>query len=182
MYVMCDDMYCVFSMVFVVVYVCMYVRMCMTLCVCVCVCACVCAFVCVCMCVCMYVCVCVQFSMFGHSAGAQFVHRYITFMPQGHLRAAVAANSGWYTLPDQTLKLPYGLKHTGGCCLFVFSVIIMCTCVCVCVSCVYVCVCVSCVCISCEGVCVCVCVCVCMYVLRCGFCLLFVIQPFSYDV
>jgi len=59
-------------------------------------------------------CLCaVQFSMFGHSAGAQFVHRYITYMPQGHLRAAVAANAGWYTLLDQAVKLPYGLFYTG---------------------------------------------------------------------
>lgn len=50
------------------------------------------------------------FDMFGHSAGAQFVHRYVTFMPHAPVGKAVAANAGWYTLPDQSEHFPYGLR------------------------------------------------------------------------
>lgn len=51
------------------------------------------------------------FDMFGHSAGGQFVHRFALFMPESNLRLAIAANSGWYTVPDLEQKFPYGLKH-----------------------------------------------------------------------
>ncbi|WP_314424929.1 hypothetical protein [uncultured Microbacterium sp.] len=49
------------------------------------------------------------FSMFGHSAGAQFVHRYIEFVPHAPVDVAVAANAGWYTMPDESARFPYGL-------------------------------------------------------------------------
>lgn len=52
------------------------------------------------------------YDMWGHSAGAQFVHRYVTFMPQVRLHRAVSANAGWYTLPDADTAYPYGLKGT----------------------------------------------------------------------
>jgi poly(3-hydroxybutyrate) depolymerase len=51
--------------------------------------------------------------MFGHSAGAQFVHRMVTFMPQLRLERAVAANAGWYTMADSMQKYPYGLDGAG---------------------------------------------------------------------
>ena len=51
--------------------------------------------------------------MFGHSAGAQFVHRIITFMPVLRLERAVAANAGWYTMPDEQQLYPYGLQGVG---------------------------------------------------------------------
>lgn len=51
------------------------------------------------------------FDMFGHSAGAQFVHRYVEFAPRTALRTAVAANAGWYTLPKQRRRFPYGMKN-----------------------------------------------------------------------
>jgi hypothetical protein len=51
--------------------------------------------------------------LFGHSAGAQFTHRLLTFVPCARVLAAVAANAGWYTLPldnaAPTFALPYGL-------------------------------------------------------------------------
>jgi hypothetical protein len=54
--------------------------------------------------------------LFGHSAGAQFVHRLLTFLPDARVLGAVAANAGWYTLPangdDANLALPYGLRGT----------------------------------------------------------------------
>lgn len=53
------------------------------------------------------------YSMYGHSAGAQFVHRYVYFVPQARLNRAVAANAGWYTLPSLDVAYPYGLAGTG---------------------------------------------------------------------
>lgn len=54
--------------------------------------------------------------LFGHSAGAQFVHRLLTFLPDARVLGAVAANAGWYTLPlsgkDAHLGMPYGLRGT----------------------------------------------------------------------
>lgn len=47
--------------------------------------------------------------LFGHSAGAQFVHRALLFETLPHLSAAYAANAGWYTLPDAETAWPYGL-------------------------------------------------------------------------
>lgn len=55
-----------------------------------------------------------QYDLWGHSAGAQFVHRYATFMPNARIHRAVSANAGWYTLPDADVEYPYGLKHSGG--------------------------------------------------------------------
>lgn len=51
-----------------------------------------------------------DYALFGHSAGAQFVHRFIEFMPGNRARVAVAANAGWYTVPDDSIKFPYGTK------------------------------------------------------------------------
>ncbi|HSE55770.1 MAG TPA: hypothetical protein VLA97_04990 [Nocardioidaceae bacterium] len=50
-----------------------------------------------------------DYVMFGHSAGAQFVHRFVQFGSPEHLRTAVAANAGWYTVPDDSEDFPYGL-------------------------------------------------------------------------
>ena len=54
------------------------------------------------------------YDMWGHSAGAQFVHRYVTFMPDAHIGKAVACNSGWYTMPDLAIEFPYGLQKVTG--------------------------------------------------------------------
>lgn len=54
-----------------------------------------------------------RFALFGHSAGAQFVHRYMTFTGGEKVAIALAANAGWYTLPDDTIAFPYGLGGTG---------------------------------------------------------------------
>lgn len=51
-----------------------------------------------------------DYALFGHSAGAQFVHRFIEFMPEIRARVAVAANAGWYTVPDDSIEFPYGTE------------------------------------------------------------------------
>lgn len=50
-----------------------------------------------------------HYDLFGHSAGAQIVHRMILLAPETRIRTAVAANSGWYTVPAQNVPFPYGL-------------------------------------------------------------------------
>jgi len=52
------------------------------------------------------------FSIFGHSAGAQFVHRYLTFTGGPKVDIAISANAGWYTLPTDSETFPYGLGQT----------------------------------------------------------------------
>jgi hypothetical protein len=53
-----------------------------------------------------------RYSIYGHSAGAQFVHRYVLFMPEARIEQAIAANAGWYTMPDADIAFPYGLGAT----------------------------------------------------------------------
>ena len=47
--------------------------------------------------------------IYGHSEGAQFVHRLVWFLPDARYSKAVAANAGWYTMPDSDTAFPYGL-------------------------------------------------------------------------
>lgn len=57
-----------------------------------------------------------NYRIFGHSAGGQFTHRLLTFRPDARVFRAVAANSGWYTLPinggtaNRNYYMPYGLQ------------------------------------------------------------------------
>jgi len=52
------------------------------------------------------------YHLFGHSAGAQFVHRLVQFVPQGRYGYAIAANAGWYTVPSSEVAFPYGLAQS----------------------------------------------------------------------
>ena len=52
------------------------------------------------------------YALYGHSAGGQFVHRYVSFADAPRMEAAVAANSGWYTMPDNG-AFPYGWGGDG---------------------------------------------------------------------
>jgi hypothetical protein len=54
-----------------------------------------------------------SYAMYGHSAGAQFVHRFVYFTPDARLSRAVAANAGWYAMPDFDIAYPYGLAGAG---------------------------------------------------------------------
>jgi hypothetical protein len=52
------------------------------------------------------------YRLFGHSAGAQFVHRFLWLHPEAPVEKAVISMAGWYTLPDQD-PWPYGLGGLG---------------------------------------------------------------------
>ncbi|WP_094604407.1 hypothetical protein SPSIL_053700 [Sporomusa silvacetica DSM 10669] len=39
-----------------------------------------------------------NFTLFGHSAGAQFVHRYMFFSDEAQVSQIIVANAGWYIL------------------------------------------------------------------------------------
>jgi len=46
--------------------------------------------------------------LYGHSAGAQMVHRYVLFDGDTNFDLIVSANAGWYTMPDGQIPFPYG--------------------------------------------------------------------------
>ena len=51
-----------------------------------------------------------SYSMYGHSSGAGFVHRFIFYKSKARIDSAVAANGAWYLLPVSSYNYPYGLK------------------------------------------------------------------------
>lgn len=52
----------------------------------------------------------VGYTLFGHSAGAQFAHRFGMYKPKNNALMLISANAGWYTMPDFSVSFPYGLK------------------------------------------------------------------------
>jgi len=54
-----------------------------------------------------------SYYLFGHSAGSQFVHRFLYWKPAARVEIAFPANAGWYTMPDYSIEYPYGLKGSG---------------------------------------------------------------------
>lgn len=53
-----------------------------------------------------------HYHIYGHSAGAQFVHRMMTFKKNLRVDKAISANAGWYTLMDSSTPYPYGVSNT----------------------------------------------------------------------
>lgn len=52
-----------------------------------------------------------HWGIYGHGAGAHFVHRYVLHNPESSHTLAIAANLGWYlTMTDK--KWPFGLKNS----------------------------------------------------------------------
>ncbi|WP_324826780.1 hypothetical protein [Qipengyuania zhejiangensis] len=49
-----------------------------------------------------------RYSLFGHSAGAQFVERFLLFNREARAARTVLSMAGWYTLPNERLPWPYG--------------------------------------------------------------------------
>ena len=52
-----------------------------------------------------------SYTIFGHSAGAQFVHRFMTHRQPKRVEAAVSANAGSYLLPLLGEEYPIGVKN-----------------------------------------------------------------------
>ncbi len=50
--------------------------------------------------------------LFGHSAGAQFVHRLVTFLPDARYSRAIAANAGMYLFPTYSVSYGLGLNSS----------------------------------------------------------------------
>lgn len=53
-----------------------------------------------------------KYSLYGHSAAAQFVHRFVFHAPGARVSQIVAANAGWYMMPDFETAYPYGLENS----------------------------------------------------------------------
>lgn len=51
--------------------------------------------------------------LFGHSAGAQFIHRLVATCSAGPFHPVMIGNAGWYTLPDPARRFPEGLGGIG---------------------------------------------------------------------
>lgn len=54
-----------------------------------------------------------HYVLYGHSAGSQFVHRFMYYKPDARVSQFIAANAGWYTMPDFSIGYPYGLLDSG---------------------------------------------------------------------
>ena len=54
-----------------------------------------------------------EYVLYGHSAGSQFVHRFMYYMPEARVSKFIAANAGWYMMPDFGVEYPYGFKGSG---------------------------------------------------------------------
>ena len=53
------------------------------------------------------------YNIYGHSAGAQFIHRLVLFYNTPYLDKAVAANAGTYTFISNKQDFPYGYRNIG---------------------------------------------------------------------
>ena len=49
-------------------------------------------------------------TIFGHSAGGQFVHRFMLVNNSPYVKKAIIGNPGWFTFPDSDENYSYGIK------------------------------------------------------------------------
>lgn len=49
-------------------------------------------------------------TIYGHSAGGQFVHRFMLLNDSPFVRKAIIGNPGWFTFPDMNENYSYGIK------------------------------------------------------------------------
>jgi hypothetical protein len=52
------------------------------------------------------------YDIIGHSAGGQFVHRLVLFLPGARFRRAIVSTPGRYAFPLRSVRFPYGLDGT----------------------------------------------------------------------
>ena len=53
-----------------------------------------------------------KYDIYGHSAGGQFVHRFMLFHKSPFVNRAMVGSPGWYTFPDTSMVYPYGIQNT----------------------------------------------------------------------
>lgn len=53
------------------------------------------------------------YDLFGHSAGGQILHRFVLFADNSRSYKILAANAGFFTLPDWEQPLPFGIMDSG---------------------------------------------------------------------
>ncbi|WP_321333912.1 M14 family metallopeptidase [uncultured Bacteroides sp.] len=51
------------------------------------------------------------YMIYGHSAGGQFVQRFMLFYDSPYVEKAIIGSPGWYTYPDTTLDFSYGVGN-----------------------------------------------------------------------
>lgn len=51
------------------------------------------------------------YHLYGHSAGSQVAHRFLTLFPEARANRVILANAGWYTLPVEDVEWGYGLGY-----------------------------------------------------------------------
>ena len=51
------------------------------------------------------------YMIYGHSAGGQFVQRFMLFYDSPYVEKAVIGSPGWYTFPDASQNFPYGVRN-----------------------------------------------------------------------
>lgn len=53
-----------------------------------------------------------EYSLYGHSAGAQFAHRMLLMFPAARVKRVISANAGYYLMPDDS-PAPFGMAASG---------------------------------------------------------------------
>ncbi len=51
-----------------------------------------------------------RYSIYGHSAGGQFVHTFLLFRPEARVARAVAANPAFFMMPESEAAYPFGVN------------------------------------------------------------------------